>query len=231
MTLTATAEPDLSSHVSVARALYDRIKENILSGRYRPGAVLRQEDLAQQFSVSRVPLREAFSKLEAEGLLSLRPRRGYSVISLNPDEIAEIFDLRMLIEAHAGQVATKNQTREDIDEVNALLARMLGLDPDAATYFTEWCSLNRAFHERLIRSCKRPFQLKLCLQLRDRVEPYIRLETLMTGHAREADVDHREIAAAFARGQAELVGHLSAAHVGRTAARLLNAIGAKPETR
>lgn len=210
--------------LSVVEFLYSEIRAGILRGEYKPGSVLRQEDIARRFQVSRVPLREAFSKLDAEGFLALRPRRGYAVISLNPGEIEEIFDLRMVIESHAGQIATTHRTEADVADVNRILARMEGLDAAAPDYFTQWCDLNREFHERLIKPCARVRLLKLLMQLRDIVEPYIRLEMTMTGHSRDADTDHREIAAAFADGNPALVGSLCASHCGRTAARLLRAI-------
>src|SRR5258708_16162880 len=103
----------MTYHVSVVEFLYAELRSGILKGEYKPGSVLRQEDIAQKFEVSRVPVREALSKLEAEGFLALRPRRGYAVISLNPDEISEIFDLRMIIESHAGQIATKHRSEAD----------------------------------------------------------------------------------------------------------------------
>lgn len=209
--------------------LCDEIRHKVLTGQYPPGLVLRQEDLAQQFGVSRVPLREAFSKLEAEGYLTLRPRRGYAVSALNGEEIAEVFDLRMLIESHAALIATKNRTRADVDEVQAIVEEMDGLDPEEAGYHNRWCDLNLQFHDRLIASCRRPHLLRLSQQLRDAVEPYIRLESSLTGFYHGPDEDHREMVAAFADGKAELVAALAAAHCGRTASRLLKSIGLKAD--
>lgn len=210
--------------VSVVDSLCVEIRKSILTGKYPPGTVLRQEELAQQYSVSRVPLREAFSRLEAEGYLLLRPRRGYSVASLNQDEIAEIFDLRMVIESHAAQIATLNRTPEDIRAVEEIVGKMEALDPALPDYHGQWCDLNREFHERLIRPCARPRLLKIALQLRDNVEPYIRLESSMTGSSSEPDRDHREMLQAFTEGNGDLMGALSAAHCGRTANRLLRSL-------
>lgn len=219
----------MSLPMSVVGSLCEEIRSNILRGKYKPGTVLRQEELAQQFEVSRVPLREAFSKLEAEGYLLLRPRRGYSVSSLNPEEISEIFDLRMLLESHASQIATRNRTQEDVEAVQKIVADMEALDPNAPDYHETWCDMNRDFHERLVRPCGRQRLLKILLQLRDNVEPYIRLESSMTGDSAEPDHDHRDVVAAYAAGNAELVGTLSAAHCGRTATRLLRSLQASAD--
>src|ERR1700737_928702 len=85
--------------------------EGILSGAFPPGLVLRQEELSRRFGASRVPLREAMPRLEVEGLVVLRPRRGYAVRSLERSEIREIFELRAVVEEHlagGGGVVTEN---------------------------------------------------------------------------------------------------------------------------
>ncbi|WP_172331059.1 GntR family transcriptional regulator [Mangrovicoccus sp. HB161399] len=210
----------------VAGTLYREIRERILSGQYAPGSVLRQEDIARQFETSRVPLREAFSKLEAEGFLILRPRRGYAVISLEPEEIAEIFDLRTVIEGHAGQIATRMQKPGDAEALEALLAEMAETNPLEQEGMTRWCELNRAFHERILECCNRPRLQRIALQLRDQVEPYVRVELAVTGDVAEATRDHEEIVSAFRSGDAELVGELCAVHCSRTARRLLDKLRA-----
>ena len=78
-------------HETVSEAVHSRLRRGILTGAYRPGALLRQEELARRFGASRVPLREAMTRLEVEGLVVWRPRRGYAVLSLEPSEIIEIF--------------------------------------------------------------------------------------------------------------------------------------------
>src|SRR5581483_6225390 len=93
---------DTSSELARARrslpqAIYLALREAILAGRYQPGEALRQESLAKEFEASRVPVREALNRLEAEGIVILRPRRGFVVASLDVGEIEEIFELRMVL--------------------------------------------------------------------------------------------------------------------------------------
>jgi len=216
----------MGTEATVTWTVYDGLRAGILSGRYAPGMVLRQEDVARQFQISRVPLREAFSKLEAEGFLTLRPRRGYAVTSLLAAEIAEIFELRTVIEGHAGRLAALRQRPGDVEALEALIARMDMLDPVYPSGLSQWCLLNRTFHECLLAICRRPHLQRIALQLRDQVEPYVRLELGMTGDVAEAGRDHDEIACAFRAGDAELVGELCAAHCSHTARRLLDQLGA-----
>ncbi|MER5173692.1 MULTISPECIES: GntR family transcriptional regulator [Thioclava] len=205
----------------VAVTLYTDIRQKILSGIWAPGVVLRQEDLARRYATSRVPLREAFSRLEAEGFLVLRPRRGFAVVSLREDEIREIFDLRMVLESHAGQIATKAQKPGDMLVLEDLLDRMEATDTAHATGLAEWCLLNRRFHDYILDCCNRPRLRRLLLQLRDQVEPYMRIELSVTGDVTEASRDHREILSAMRSGDSELAGELCAIHCSRTARRLV----------
>ncbi|MET3304462.1 GntR family transcriptional regulator [Bradyrhizobium diazoefficiens] len=101
--------------------IYERLRIDILEGVLRPGQLLRQEELSKRFDVSRVPLREAMTRLVADGLIVLRPRRGYAVSSLRRSEILEIFELRAVVEEHAGMLAARARTRDDIQRVEQYL--------------------------------------------------------------------------------------------------------------
>ena len=93
----------------------------IFSGALQAGQALRQEDIARQLGLSRLPVREALNRLATEGLVELKPRRGFFVVSLKRDEIEDIFDMRAMLEARAGQVAAEQTTMEDADAVDRLV--------------------------------------------------------------------------------------------------------------
>ena len=83
---------------TVAEAVAEKLRMRILSGALQEGAQLRQEVLAAELGVSRIPLREALRLLEGEGLVTIVPHRGAVVSVRSPDEIGELFDLRVLLE-------------------------------------------------------------------------------------------------------------------------------------
>lgn len=205
----------------VAGTLYREIRERILSGYYLPGTVLRQQDIAGQFETSRVPLREAFSKLEAEGFLTQRPQRGYAVMSLSPADMIEIFDMRAVMERHAGQLATRQQRPEDSQALEVIFAQMAATQASQVGGLAEWCGLHAQFYDRLFACCQRPRLQHILRQLRDQVEPYLRMNLRQSGDLLEAARDHEEIFLAFRSGDADLVGELCAVHCSRTATRLL----------
>lgn len=215
----------LESGELIAHRIYAALRERILSGQYAPGSVLRQEDIARQLDVSRVPLREVFSKLEAEGFLISRPRRGYAVVSLETEEMAEIFDLRSVLERQAGQIAARRRSDEDLGALEALHLKMQDADISTTQGQLDWAAANRDFHERILACSGRARLQRIALQLRDQVEPYVRMEMALTADVSEAMQDHLEIIGALQSGDAELAGDLCAAHCRRTEGRLLDHLG------
>ena len=204
--------------------IYNRLRLDIFNGVLEPGQSLRQEELARNFQVSRVPLREAMSRLEADGLIVLRPRRGYAVTSLDQAEILEILELRMAIEEHAGDVAARARTPEDVERVKSIMNEMEKLDPRSPDYVTIWSQLNRKFHARIVAASRRTRLSDIASKLRDAVECYVRVEVQMTGNVVSAEREHREIFEAFKAGDSVGLAQLSRKHVESTSRRLLDAL-------
>jgi DNA-binding GntR family transcriptional regulator len=127
------------------------VRELILHGELAAGARLGEAELAERLGVSRTPVREALTRLAAEGLVEIIPNRGARVSSWTVAELEEVFDLRAALEPRLTALAVPQAADEDIDELGALAEEMLaaggpgpGQDLDAIV------PLNRAFHERLV---------------------------------------------------------------------------------
>jgi len=213
------------STVEVPRPLpdviYHWLREQILIGELVPGTEIRQELLARQFGTSRVPIREALSRLQAEALIILRPRRGFAVTSLNQAEIVEIFELRMTVEEHAMRIATNERTQADVREVEALVEAMETPGTPSLQYLQQWMSTNRLFHTRLIECAHRKRVSEVALNLRDAIEPYMRIEANFNRQVGYANVEHRKIFEAFKRKDSEAAARLSRKHCESTLKRLL----------
>jgi DNA-binding GntR family transcriptional regulator len=220
MTRTAAkiAELEIPSLPQIA---YAQLRDDILAGRHEAGSPLRQEELAQKMGVSRVPLREALRRLEVEGLVVQRPRRGYVVSSLDPEDIEDIFDIRAMLEERAGYLAAKRRTVEDIAEVEALLKAMDGLAIRDAADVDLFAERNRAFHARLFLASGRPQLCRTMIVLRNSVERYIRIGALIAGNLDRVKLDHYRIVDAFRRGDADETGRLSREHCEQTCERLV----------
>ncbi len=124
MSMSASVRSSVVLHRNVHEAVVDGIRDMILSGELGPGDWLRQDDLAAEFGVSTMPVREALRQLQAEGLVTLHRRRGAAVSSLSVSEYEEIYYVREALEKLAIRWATEDFERIPIERLESLLAEI-----------------------------------------------------------------------------------------------------------
>ena len=139
--------------------VYAGIRRNIIEGRFPPGMRLVEQRLAEEFDVSRTPVREALTRLEAEGLVVVERNRGAQVRALSEEEISDLYDVRARLEAYAAELAAE---RADVSDHAALgdAASSFDLAVREATGGTHLAAVRRldeangAFHARLLTSSR-----------------------------------------------------------------------------
>jgi DNA-binding GntR family transcriptional regulator len=177
--------------INLASVLRDAVNMGILA----PGAPLRQEVIAAKYGVSRIPVREAFGRLESEGLLTVHPNRGAYVNSPSIAEVQEIFDLRLLLEPDILRRATPLHTPKTIRHLEAI-QRELEVEDDALA----WLKLDQAFHRALYEPSARIRTLSLVDSLRVSVNRYyVRLFTPDSNRG-NWNREHNEIVSILGRG-------------------------------
>jgi DNA-binding GntR family transcriptional regulator len=189
------------------------IRERVLV----PGQPLNQDDLARRFGVSRIPLREALRTLVGEGLVVMQPGSGAVVIELHPDELAELFALRLALEPPLAAAAVDKLSPSELGELDALAAQM---DSLAGHDVGLWATQHYAFHRRLLELAGRRHTLRLVTQVLNLVEPYSRLHTTLVGAREHSLTEHAPLLDALRRSDAEAVGQLTVASITAAAARL-----------
>jgi DNA-binding GntR family transcriptional regulator len=196
---------------SVAQALRDAI----LRGALRGGQPLRQEELAEQFGVSRIPIREALWQLSAEGLVVLAPNRGAAVAALSADEVQEIYDIRIGLETTALRLAIPNLSP-------AILARARDvLDAiDGESQVALWAALNWDFHATLYAPAGRPRLLALIKTMHDNVGRYLRIYLSIMQFQSRSQEEHRALLAACQRYDSGAALDLLTQHLADAGARL-----------
>src|SRR5437867_7978092 len=108
---------------SLTSAVADKLRDQIIRGEIQEGAQLRQDAIATQFQVSRIPVREALRQLDAEGLIAIVPNRGAIVPALSPDDIEELFSIRALLEPEVLKHSIPRLTDSDFAEADVVLRR------------------------------------------------------------------------------------------------------------
>lgn len=124
MPMSASVRSSAIAHRNVHEAVVDGIRDKILSGQLKPGDWLRQDELAEAFGVSTMPVREALRQLQAEGLVTLHRRRGAAVASLSVAELEEIYRIREALETLAVHWAAENLERIPIENLDFLLGEI-----------------------------------------------------------------------------------------------------------
>jgi DNA-binding GntR family transcriptional regulator len=149
------------------------VRKAILSGVLGPGARLRQEELADVFGTSRIPVREALRALEYEGLVTSVPHRGFTVTALDADDVEEVYDLRILLESEAVRLALPLLTDEDLDDLEKLFRVMQDAEtPD------DQLAAREQFYLRLYSVTGRPRLVGLIVRLRAEVARVLRWATI-----------------------------------------------------
>ncbi len=161
------------SNVTAQDLVLTSVRAAILAGVLSPGARLRQEELAERFGTSRIPVREALRALEYEGLVTSEPHRGFTVTELDADDVEEVYDLRIVLESHAVRVALPLLTDEDLEELEQLYQAMTS----AATPDAQLAARER-FYIRLYSVSGRPRLVGLIVRLRQEVARSLRWPTL-----------------------------------------------------
>lgn len=134
-----------------AKQAYDFLRSGILAGEFPAGGRLLETSIAEKSGVSRTPVREALRKLDAEGLVIMRPHFGAVVRSWTLEELEDIFSLRAVLEAHAVERAARRVMPKQIKELSALANKMVGLaEGRKPSYRDHIGDLNAEFHRRLI---------------------------------------------------------------------------------
>jgi len=204
---------------TLAESLYDRLRGAILGGRLLPGARLRLDELKAQFGVSLSPLREALSRLAAEGFVVSESQRGFAVAPVSRAMFEDVIRLRTELEGMALRDSISRGGEEWEIGVVAALHRLRKLESQrgASEGMGAWEQRHREFHLALIGACESPLLLQFCATLRDLNDRYRRL--FLANYALDRNVadEHQGIADAALARDAGLAGRLLREHVQRTA--------------
>lgn len=180
----------------------DTVRGAILNGIIAPGARLRQEEMADLFGTSRIPVREALRALEYEGLVTSEPHRGFAVTPLDADDIEEVYELRILLESHAVRLAIPMMTDEDLVDLEDLFQAM-----QSAPTPDEQLAARERFYMRLYSITARPRLVGLIARLRQEVARALRWSTIQhSGATHGAFYDAVKIGDTE-RAVAQLSGH------------------------
>ena len=181
----------LADAENTVEAVTQTLRQAILRGALAGGQILRQESLAKQLGVSRVPVREAIRQLSSEGLVQITTYRGAVVAALSADDIREIYDIRVGLETTALRLALPHLSPAMLGRAAAVLEEI-----EAAIEAVEWGARNWLFHITLYTPAQRPRLLALIRTMHDNVGRYLQVYPALMQQQHYSQQEHQQLLAA-----------------------------------
>jgi len=221
----ADTDWSLKPRKTLAASVADVIREKIITNQIKGGEPLRQDALANQLNVSRIPVREALVQLEAEGLVTFVAHKGAVASSVSLEEVEELFALRVLLECDIISIAISNATAEGFEKSEVILEEFDALLKPGSD-LRELGTLNWQFHQSLYAPSGLTRTLAIISGLHTHCDRYLRLQIQLTSDYERAEVEHHELLSLCKSGQKTAARKCLRAHIKTTGDDLIRAISA-----
>ena len=202
---------------SAAARVTASLRERVSSGQLGPGTALSQAGMAQEYGVSRIPVRDALQQLAAEGLVELRGATAV-VTSLSIEDLQELYEMREAVEPVATRLAVPRVGRAGLTR----MAQQLAVMDDPANGPGTWVEANAAFHAEVYTLAGRPRMIALVEQLRRLTDRYVYFHLDVVGQAAHLQEEHRQILQAVRDQDATAAADLTRDHLASSHAVVLD---------
>lgn len=193
--------------------MYRELKKAIMSGLFRPGATLVQDNLCKQFRASRTPIRDALTHLQAEGLVVAMPNKGVIVRELSPKDVQDVYTIRMLLESTAAKDAAR---RVDPKELKALLQVMMQIEKKGDSSFDSVREIGSRLHRLIVVSSGN----RIMTEILDRIEALIEFSRIpfkeSVERLEQINREHIDMVQALLRGDGDMASDLMRSHISLT---------------
>jgi DNA-binding GntR family transcriptional regulator len=212
-----TSSPTIGSGTSLApRALYqevaEQLRQRIFSGELAAGSWIDELKIAQDFGISRTPLREAIKVLAAEGLVTMKVRRGAYVTEVSKRDLADVYHLLGVLESDAAAIVAKNASDAELDELQTLHQQLENAALSNTPQTNEFFALNEQFHMRLLQIANNRWRDQMVADLRKVMKLNRHHSLLKVGRIADSLQEHRNIMQALIKRDAELATHSMQLH-------------------
>ncbi len=195
-----------------ARALYldvaERLRQQIFNRELEPGGWIDEQKIAIEYGTSRTPLREALKVLAAEGLVTMKLRRGAYVTEMSATDVAQVYHLMALLESDAANQVATHASPAQIDELQALHDRLEQQVQQRDAFF----AINEQFHLRLLALAGNRWRAQIVLDLRKVMKLNRHLSLFKQGRLADSLTEHRAVMAAIAARDGAQAARLMRTH-------------------
>ncbi|MGN0412795.1 MAG: GntR family transcriptional regulator [Lachnospiraceae bacterium] len=201
---------EVSDKYSLRGRVFHKIRDDILSGKYKEHEELKEVAIGEELGVSRTPVREAFRQLELEGLIQIIPNKGAYVTGITVNDVKDIYMIRSRLEGLCARWATEKITDEQMEEMeeNVYLAEFHA----QKGHMDQMAELDNRFHEIMYEACDSKMLEHLLKDYHNYVLR-VRRKTLSTNRGTESNNEHRMIMEAIKAKDADKAEELAHAHM------------------
>lgn len=202
---------EITDKYSLRGRVFNKIREDILSGRLLENEELRETSISEELGVSRTPVREALRQLELEGLIRIIPNKGAYVTGISSSDVADIYEIRSLLEGLCAKWATSRISSEKIDEMEEII--LLSEFHLSKNHFDQLIELDNRFHQLLYDACESKILIHLLKDFHQYVQKQ-RQQTLSDyERSKESVAEHKAIMEAMRSGNGKLAEKLADEHI------------------
>lgn len=189
--------PTRIAPVALYEEVAERLRQRIFAHEISPGSWIDEQALAQQYGISRTPLREALKVLASEGLVTLKPRRGCYVTEISESDLEEIFAVLALLEGHCAGEAAKRMTPDSLTELKAVHQQLedAAVDADIERFF----EANQAFHQKVQEIAQNRWATSAIHDLRKVIQLSRHHSLSRDGRLQQSLTEHRDILQALSQ--------------------------------
>jgi DNA-binding GntR family transcriptional regulator len=221
-------DPIAREAASLRERVAASLRDAILNGRLMPGQKLVERELCSSLDISRTLLREVLPQLQAEGLIKTVAHKGPSVASIDAEEVREIYQVRLVLEALAVREFARNATDEQVKELRAQLSALKR--PEAAGNLRNLLLAKAGFYTVLLEGCGNRVVHQVLKQLNNRMVLYKKLSLSVKGRLPEAIKELEALVSAIEERDAEKAAKLAEVHVLNSEKNVLRQISDDSET-
>ena len=199
---------------SLSSRVFQRIRDDILKGKYKEHDELRENTIGKELGVSRTPVREALRQLELEGLVSIIPNKGAYVTGISPKDVSDIYMIRSMLEGLCARWATENITDEQLDELDEImLLSEFHMKREGGGSAEQMAELDGKFHAILYEASDSRILSHVLLDFHKYVQLARKTSVVAEERARKSIREHKQLLRAIRDKDADLAELLANEHI------------------
>ena len=212
----------LDNYKPLREAVFEAVRDAIISGKLSPGERLMEVQLAEEMGVSRTPVREAIRKLELEGFVEMMPHKGAYVAGISIKDIVDVFEVRAALEALASRLAAERITEDELGQLERSIVSISEVsDGQNIEAIVE---SDTGFHDIIYQASRNDKLMQFIAHLKEQIKRFRTTSLALPGRTETALEEHRQIMKALSERNADVVADLSRRHIEHAKSSILEAL-------